>query len=124
MKRGDIVVAWNDNKPGIALTVLIRKEGEKFVCLNTILSMNDFLGHRHFHECVFDNAELYVNSCTSKVKNPVEIMIHLIDQGYEVMDNGDWTPTVVGKNSFVTDMWQYCGKEKPKNWVWEPEWLE
>jgi len=124
MKKGDVVVVWNyDNPDDRELTIFLRKDSEKFVCLNTLFSLNEFLERKDVHEWVFDNAELYENTCTPKVKNPVEIMAHLLDQGYEVDHLGEWC-TESDKVCFIPEMWQYCGKEKPDKWKWEPEWLE
>ena len=55
------------------------------------------------------------------VKSAVDIMKYLISEGYSVKDDGNWIHSnggVNGKYGFVTDMWQYCGKEKPdvRNW--------
>ena len=55
------------------------------------------------------------------VKSAVEVMKYLVSDGYTVQRDGNWINInggIGGKYGFVTDMWQYCGKEKPdvRNW--------
>ena len=55
------------------------------------------------------------------VKKASEIMRLLEDNGWKVDEDGNWRKT--GKQTFVRQMFKYCGRE-PGAWKWEPEWLE
>lgn len=57
------------------------------------------------------------------VKKAWEIVKWLEENGYEYMATFGWWKHPA-KLTFPTKMFQYCGKEKPNEWDWLPEWLE
>jgi len=70
--------------------------------------------HTNEFDCLLSKHQMIAKSKT-------EIVKQLLKDGYEMQRDGSWKKS--GKQTFLFEMFKYCGKE-PSRHFWEPQWLK